>query len=184
MRFPKRYAEAAARVRVPAGFAVLAACWLLARPSWLSLAGGGAVALAGLLLRGWAAGHLKKNEALTATGPFGYTRNPLYIGTLIAAAGFALAAAHWAVPLLLGAFFLFLYLPVIQEEESHLRQLFPEYAHYAERVPRFWPRLRGARRGGGRFRFSVYRRNREFEAAAGFLAVMALLALKLVWPGL
>jgi protein-S-isoprenylcysteine O-methyltransferase Ste14 len=182
MPFPKRYAEIAHKLRVPLGFAVAAAYLILARPSWRSLAWGGAIALLGLVFRAWAAGHLAKNETLAASGPYAHVRNPLYVGSLITAAGFALAGRNLAVAGALAVYFLFFFLPVVEEEERHLRKLFPEYAEYERRVPKFWPRL--ARQGGAaqEFRWAIYHRNREYQAVASSLAAMAILLLK-AWLG-
>ena len=181
MGFPKRYAELAARSRVPAGFAVAAAFLAMARPTAPSLAAGAAIALLGLGLRAWAAGHLAKYESLSTSGPFAYLRNPLYVGTLTVGAGFAVAGARAGIGLLLVAFFVTLYLPVIEEEESYLRTKFPEYAEYERRVPRLWPRLARGHPPGARFRFDLYLRNQEYQALAGFLVVMALLAAKKIY---
>jgi len=182
MGFPKRYAELAARARVPAGFVVAVAFLAMARPSWASLAAGGTIALLGLALRAWAAGHLAKYECLSTSGPFAHVRNPLYAGTLIVGVGFALAGARVGIGLLLVAFFVMLYLPVIEEEESYLRQKFPEYAAYERRVPRLWPKLSRERfSSGARFRFALYARNQEYQALAGFLVMMALLAAKKIY---
>ena len=178
MGFPKRYAEVAARLRVPAGFAVAIVFWAMARPSWASLAIGGTIAVFGLALRAWAAGHLAKYERLSTSGPFAHLRNPLYAGTLVVGAGFALAGAHLGIGLLLVAFFVLLYLPVIEEEESYLRQKFPEYAQYERRVPRLWPRLAVEDTSKAHFRFDLYLRNQEYQAFAGFLAVIASLVVK------
>ena len=131
-------------------------------------------------LRGWAAGHLAKNEALATSGPFAYTRNPLYLGSLIAAAGFALAARSPWLALLFAVYFVLVYLPVIGEEESHLRTLFPDYASYAAQAPRILPRLSPAASGAGRFRWELYRRNREHQALAAALAATTVLLVKLV----
>lgn len=181
MRFPKRYAELAARARVPAGFAVAAAFLAMAHPTGPSLAAGAAIAMLGLALRAWAAGHLAKYERLSTSGPFAYLRNPLYVGTLTVGVGFAVAGARLGIGLLLVAFFVMLYLPVIEEEESYLRKKFPEYAAYERRVPRLWPKLARAERSGARFRMDLYLRNQEYQAFAGFLVVMALLAAKSIY---
>ena len=79
---------------------------------------------------------------------------------------------------MLVAFFVLLYLPVIEEEENYLLRKFPEYAAYRERVPRLWPRFssQGARRAP--FRFDLYKRNQEYQALLGYLIVMALLIAK------
>jgi protein-S-isoprenylcysteine O-methyltransferase Ste14 len=175
------YAKLAARLRVPSGFLIAVLFIAGSRPRPASLAAGLPLAFAGLLLRGWAAGHLAKNERLTRSGPFAYTRNPLYIGTLTVAAGFALAAWNPWLALLLAAYFAFVYLPVIGEEESHLRKIFPDYAAYAAHVPRLWPRFSGAPGGAACFEWALYKRNQEYQALAGYLAGAALLAVKLWW---
>jgi protein-S-isoprenylcysteine O-methyltransferase Ste14 len=178
MGFPKRYAELAARSRVPAGFLVAVAFLAMACPSWASLAAGAAIALLGLALRAWAAGHLAKYESLSTSGPFAYLRNPLYAGTLTVGVGFAVAGARVGIGLLLVAFFVMLYLPVIEEEENYLRKKFPQYAEYERRVPRLWPKLARPGSPKARFRWDLYVRNQEYQAFAGFLVVMALLAAK------
>lgn len=174
LRFPKPYADAAARLRAPAGFVLVAAFVWLAAPTPASLAWGLPLAALGLGLRAWAAGHITKDRRLTTTGPYAFVRNPLYLGSLTAAAGFALASRCWLLAALFAAFFLLLYLPAIQLEQQHLRELFPEYEAYAARVPALLPRLR---RGGrdARFSWRLYRYNREYQALLGYLAAAALL---------
>ncbi|MCW5981428.1 MAG: isoprenylcysteine carboxylmethyltransferase family protein [Bryobacteraceae bacterium] len=174
--FPKRYADSVARLRVAAGFLLAFLFAWFARPTLTSLAAGAGVAALGMAVRAWAAGHLAKNEQLATTGPYAYVRNPLYLGTLIAAAGFVVASRRPALAVAFGAVFTLVYLPVIEQEEQHLRKLFPAYAGYASRVPLLWPRLRGS--PGGRFRPELYRRNREYEALLGFLAGIAILTWK------
>jgi protein-S-isoprenylcysteine O-methyltransferase Ste14 len=178
MAFPKGYAEFVARRRVAAGFVVAAIFLFLAEPTAISLFVGLAVGVVGLLLRGWAAGHLAKYESLSTSGPFAYTRNPLYLGTLLVGVGFAIAGAHIAIGALLIAFFLLFYLPVIEEEESYLIDKFPGYNEYCERVPRLWPRLRPQYIASAGFQSRLYRRNREYQALAGFMLGMVLLAAK------
>lgn len=180
MPFPKRYAEWAARLRIPAGFAIAAVFFFLAQPTPLSLLAGGAVSILGLSLRAWAAGHLEKNQQLTTSGPFAHVRNPLYLGTLTGGAGLAIAGAQAGIGLLLVLFFVAFYLPVVEEEERHLRTLFPGYGEYASRVPKFVPSLVPRYRGGKPFRGALYRYNREYEAFAGFLVGMTLLVGKMM----
>jgi protein-S-isoprenylcysteine O-methyltransferase Ste14 len=177
--FPKPYADAVAKLRVPAGFLLLAAFLYLAAPNARSLAVGAPVAFCGLLLRGWAAGHLEKNRQLAVSGPYAYVRNPLYLGTLVAAAGFVVAARRWELGVIFTAAFALIYLPVIELEEQHLRQLFPSYADYARRVPLLVPRLRKPPHPR-RFRWELYRRNEEYQAALGFLAGLAVLVWKVL----
>jgi protein-S-isoprenylcysteine O-methyltransferase Ste14 len=174
--FPKPYADFVARLRVPSGFLLVVTFAWFSRPTPNSLTLGLPVAVLGLVLRGWAAGCLAKNQQLAVAGPYAYSRNPLYIGTLIVAAGLAIAARSLGLAFLFAAVFLLIYLPVIQNEEQHLRKLFPEYAAYAAVVPALWPKLRASRTGPG-FRWSLYLKNQEYQAAAGLAAG----ALFLLW---
>ena len=141
--FPKPYADFVARLRVPGGFVLLAAFAYFSRPSVTAIEIGLPVSIVGLALRAWAAGCLAKNEQLASSGPYAYTRNPLYLGTLLVAAGLAIAARSLGLGVLFGVVFLLVYLPVIQLEEQHLRKLFSGYGAYAARVPAFWPRFSG-----------------------------------------
>ncbi len=175
--FPKPYADLVARLRVPAGFLLAGAFAWFAAPTARSLAFGLPLAALGLLLRGWAAGHLAKNERLAESGPYAHVRNPLYLGTLTVAAGLALAAGRWPLAALFALAFGLVYLPVIELEEQHLRKLFPEYADYAERVPMLWPRLTHAG-ANNRFRGSLSLKNQEYQALVGFLAGAAFLIWK------
>jgi protein-S-isoprenylcysteine O-methyltransferase Ste14 len=180
--FPKPYADAVAKLRVPTGFLLAAAFLWLSAPTLDSLAVGIPVSLVGLAIRAWAAGHLEKNLALTDSGPYAMVRNPLYIGTLTAAAGFVIASRRWELGVAFAVTFLLVYLPVVELEEQHLRSLFPDYAGYATRVPKLIPGLPPSPASSGatpkHFRWSLYRHNREYEALAGFLAGVAVLLWK------
>jgi len=178
--FPKAYADRVAKLRVPCGFVLVGAFLWLSQPSWISLAAGLPVSMLGLALRAWSAGHLEKNLTLTDSGPYAHVRNPLYIGTLTVAAGLAIAARRWELGLLFAVVFALIYLPVVELEEQHLRKLFPDYAEYAGRVPKLIPRIINAGGNGGakHFEWRLYGRNREYEALAGFLAGVAVLAWK------
>ena len=169
MSWFKRYADAVAKLRVPCGFVMVASFAWLSRPSVESMCLGLPVSLAGLALRGWAAGHLEKNRQLARGGPYAMVRNPLYVGTSLVAAGLAIASRRWLLAGIFAAVFLLVYLPVIELEEQHLRDLFPEFGEYARQVPALVPRLRRGL-GAGRFRWSLYRHNREYEAGLGLLA--------------
>ena len=161
-----------------AGFLVAGAFLWLSQPTVSSLLAGGAVALAGLAVRGWAAGHLRKNQELAVSGPYAHVRNPLYVGTLLTGIGFGIAGAHLGIAGVMLAFFLLYYLPVVEEEESHLRKILQGYEEYAQRVPRLLPTLLPRYRSETGFSFAQYRKNREYQAFYGFLALMAILALK------
>ncbi len=143
-KFPKPYADRAARLRVPTGFLIVVVFAWFSHPTPQSLAYGVPVSLLGLALRAWAAGCLAKNQSLATSGPYAYTRNPLYIGTLLVAAGLAIASRGIGLGVLFAAVFIFVYLPAIQLEEQHLRVIFPDYAVYAGQVPALWPRLTAA----------------------------------------
>jgi protein-S-isoprenylcysteine O-methyltransferase Ste14 len=178
------------RWRVPLGFLCAALFILLARPRPLTLAVGGAVAVAGLLLRAWASGHIRKNDRLAVSGPYAHTRNPLYLGSFILGFGFVVAAggSWWLFALLAAIFaalFLGIYLPVMRVEAATLAALFGEdYARYASAVPLFLPRLKPYRAGdGARFDASLYMRYREYRAALGLLLAWGVLALKAALSG-
>jgi protein-S-isoprenylcysteine O-methyltransferase Ste14 len=173
--FPKPYADFVQRLRVAFGFVLLIAFAWLSYPSALSMAVGLPISVAGLLLRGWAAGHLAKDRNLATSGPYAYMRNPLYAGTLIAALGIVMASRDVWLAIIFGAVFFLVYLPAVELEEQHLREIFPSYERYANSVPRFfsiskWDASRGC------FSWALYRRNEEYKAALGFLlAVLWLL---------
>jgi len=176
----KDYAAWASRWRVPLGFGLAAFYLLLAHPTPKLLLCGAALALAGLLLRAWAAGHLSKNQRLAAGGPYAYTRNPLYLGSFVMGLGGALAGRSWPLGGAFTVLFVLVYWPVMRREARFLRSEFPDaFESYARRVPMFFPRLSPFRAGGERFDWRLYLRNREYEAAEGYAAVMLFLVLKL-----
>jgi protein-S-isoprenylcysteine O-methyltransferase Ste14 len=179
--FPKKYGDFVQRLRVPCGFLLLAMFAWLSRPTRGSMAVGLPVSALGLLLRGWATGHLAKDQQLATSGPYAYIRNPLYAGTLIVAAGIVIASRDVWLAIIFAAVFLFVYLPAIELEEQHLRGKFASYAEYARRVPRFIP---GHRQGAdnGRFCWALYRRNEEYKALIGFAVAVAWLVWKVQYP--
>jgi protein-S-isoprenylcysteine O-methyltransferase Ste14 len=177
--FPKPYADRVARLRVATGFVLVAAFAWLSQPTLRSLIWGLPVSALGLLLRAWATGHLEKNIRLAESGPYAYVRNPLYLGTALVAAGLVIASRRWLLALLFAAVFLLIYLPVIELEEQHLRQLFPWFEAYSQRVPGLWPALRGAK-SDYCFQWSLYVHNREYQALLGWLAGLALLVAKVL----
>ena len=135
------YSEAAKKLRLPLGFALGILYLAFAHPTRLALMTGGAVAFIGVLVRAWASGHISKNERLAVTGPYAHTRNPLYFGSFLIAAGFAIAA-HWALLLVVIALWAFIYAPTMERERANISGRFPEaYARYYENVPAFVPRV-------------------------------------------
>ncbi len=178
--FPKPYADFVQRLRVPFGFVLLVGFGWLSHPSRNSMLIGLPIAVFGLLLRGWAGGHLAKDQQLATSGPYAYLRNPLYVGTLTVAAGLVIASKNIWLVCLFAAAFLLVYLPAVELEEQHLREIFPDYAEYARRVSRFLP-LSHYTRGSRRFSWALYRRNEEYKAALGFLVAAAWLLMKCVF---
>jgi protein-S-isoprenylcysteine O-methyltransferase Ste14 len=181
------FRKLAQRIRVPAGFLLAPLLILSARPTPRSLISGAAISLIGLLIRAWASGYLKKNLELTTTGPYAHTRNPLYFGTFIMAAGIAMSTNTWWFVALFVALYLIIYAPVMMAEAETLVKLFPdEYAAYRKHVPMFLPRLspfcdaeKSARQSGERrFALSQYLKHREYQAALGLLLIYALLTAK------
>ena len=169
------------RARVPLGFVFAALYLWLAKPVWKSMAFGLVLIIPGLLVRALASGHVEKNEQLTTTGPYAYTRNPLYLGSLVLATGFAVAARSWWIGAVLVVIFLAIYLPVIRSEETFLRGRFPEFDEYARQVPQLLPRLTPFRHQRRSFSWKLYWKHREYNAALGSLAILAVLTAKLLW---
>ena len=173
------------RWRVPLGFLCGALFLWFARPNILTLGIGGAVALLGIALRAWSAGHIRKNAALATSGPYAYTRNPLYLGSFLLGVGFTVASGQVLLAIPFAALFLGIYFPVMRVEAKQLAELFgKDYENYAHAVPLFLPRLspyRDAKAGGAKFDASLYLRYREYRAALGLLIALGLLALKAVF---
>jgi protein-S-isoprenylcysteine O-methyltransferase Ste14 len=180
------WARVATRSRVPLGFGFAAAYLWFARPSWGSLLAGLAIAVAGIVVRALASGHIHKNTELATTGPYAYTRNPLYLGSIIIAAGFIVAARNVWIGVAAVAMFAFIYLPVISAEEKYLRSAFSGYDRYASAVPRLLPRLTpyrsgvDAEEGTRRFSGALYMRHREYNAALGSVLMLGALVLKML----
>ncbi len=170
----------ARRVRVPLGFAFAILYLWLAKPTLKSLLIGAALIIPGLLVRALASGHLQKNEQLATSGPYAYTRNPLYLGSLILAIGFALASRSWWIVLGIILLFFVIYVPVIRGEEVFLRQRFPEFDEYARRVPVLLPRVRFRQRSGS-FAWDLYWKHREYNATLGSALIMVVLLAKMFW---
>jgi protein-S-isoprenylcysteine O-methyltransferase Ste14 len=174
------YSLAAKQLRVPLGFLLGGLYLAFARTTPLTLAVGGAIALAGVLVRAWAAGHIVKNDRLATSGPYAHTRNPLYFGSFLIGAGFAVAV-HWALLLLVIAFWILVYLPTMERERSNIRTRFPEaYAEYEAHVPAFMPRVlpwggAGDAAPGPSFSLALYLRHGEWRAGLVFFLALGWL---------
>lgn len=180
------WSKMATRMRVPLGFAFAVGYFWFATPTWLSVAGGSLCALIGLGTRAVASGHIQKNAELATTGPYAYTRNPLYLGSVLMAVGFIVAARNWWIGLAALVMFFAIYIPVIKAEEVYLRGIFPGYAEYASNVPRLLPRLTPYRSGTiadaglGSFSRELYLKHKEYNAALGSGLMIGALILKML----
>jgi protein-S-isoprenylcysteine O-methyltransferase Ste14 len=194
----QRWKQLSRRIRVPLGF-IAAAMYLFElwrrAPQMAAIAWSLGLVLPGLWLRAYASGYVKKNRELTVTGPYAHTRNPLYLGSMLIAAGFAVALMSWAVALLLAGGFALVYVPVIASEEEFLRGTFGGFDEYCRQVPRLIPRVTAAPIGRSQqdlaereqaasgpapgFSLDLYLKHREYNAAIGTaLIYLSLLFLR------
>jgi protein-S-isoprenylcysteine O-methyltransferase Ste14 len=168
-----------ARWRVRLGYPLAVVVLFFARPNLKSVAVGAAVGVVGLWLRAYAAGYLKKQEVLTTAGPYSFTRNPLYLGSAVLAAGAAWAMHSWISGIVLGVYFSVVYYIVMRREEGELRGHFGDaFEMYARTVPLFFPRITPAKIAGsspGAFSFAQYKKNHEYQATLGFFFLLAML---------
>jgi hypothetical protein len=186
----ERWQRVARRIRVPLGFLAAALyCYEIWRraPQPAAVAWSLALVLPGLWLRAYAAGYVKKDRELTVTGPYAHTRNPLYLGSMLMASGFALAVLSWPVALVLACGFGLIYVPVMASEERFLRATFPAYEAYSRRVPRLIPRFSSEaspkdQSANSAFSFALYSKHREYNAAIG--AALLYLCLLFLRPAL
>lgn len=168
-----------ARWRVRLGYPLAIAVLWLANPIPRSILYGAAVGLIGLWIRAAAAGYLHKQKILTVTGPYAYTRNPLYLGSAVLTLGAGIAMHSWPSAMILGIYFAVVYWIVMRREEQ---ELWPQHGEafdeYIRAVPLFFPRLTPAKISGasaGSFSFAQYKKNHEWQAAVGFLLLLLIL---------
>lgn len=170
------------RFRVPLGFIFAAVFLFFARPTLLSLIIGAVISILGLLIRAWASGHIRKNQTLAVSGPYAYTRNPLYVGSFIMGLGFTIASGVWWLAILFAILFLGIYLPVMRVETKELNAIFGEsFENYAQTVPLFVPRLtayRDVNSAPDKFEKELYLKYREYRAALGVGLALCVLAVK------
>ena len=173
--------------------------WLLilpffyfARPTTTLLIWGGVSTVVGALIRAWAAGCIRKDQQLCTTGPYAFTRNPLYVGSFFLGLGVTVAGGQWPFILAFLIFFSWAYIRTMRAESVLLEELFGDvFRDYRRAVPVLIPRLTPYRRPESvteagpapGFSFSMYWQNREYQAALGILAGFAYLVTKMVWFG-
>jgi protein-S-isoprenylcysteine O-methyltransferase Ste14 len=180
-----RWQKIARRIRVPLGFVFAGVFLWLAQPTGKTMLLSLLLVVPGVWLRAYAAGYVRKNAELTFTGPYAHTRNPLYLGSMMIAFGFAVAAGSWILLIALAVLFAAIYIPTIQGEEGYLREHFAGFDEYAAKVPRLLPRLTAAEfpanenASGGRFSWQQWRHHREYNALMGAGAIYLALAVRL-----
>lgn len=162
-----------ARRRVAIGFVAAVAAFWFARPTRGTLVAGAIIAVAGELLRIWAAGHLEKGREVTSSGPYRVLRHPLYAGSTLIGIGFAIASASYVVIVLVAGYLALTIGAAVATEEAHLTAKFGAA----------YPDYRAGRAAGEprrRFSWSRAMRNREYRAVSGLIAALAVL----VWKAL
>ncbi len=173
------------RFRVPLGFIFAIVFIAFARPELPILCIGGAIGVCGLLIRGWASGHIRKNQTLAISGPYAHTRNPLYLGSFIMGLGFVISSGVWWLTVIFTILFFAIYLPVMKAEAKELMDIFgADYEAYANDVPLLLPRFtpfHGNSSSPINFDFDLYLRYREYRAAIGVIAAWCILAAKAVF---
>jgi protein-S-isoprenylcysteine O-methyltransferase Ste14 len=172
-----------ARWRVRLGYPLAIAVLLFARPTPRSISAGALVGGMGLWLRAFAAGYLHKQEVLTVTGPYAFTRNPLYLGSAILTIGAGIASRSGVSAVILFVYFTLFYSIVMRREEKELYLRHgTAFEEYARAVPLFIPRLTPVKMplaSAGSFTFAQYKKNHEWQAAVGYLFLLT--ALLLIW---
>ncbi len=162
------------RWRVRIGYPVVLFSFFFARPTPQALSAGAILAVLGIAVRTSAAGHLRKHEVLATAGPYAWTRNPLYFGSLLLCGGFLLATWSWIVTAVVALYLALFYPGVMHREEEELRAEYGSaFDEYSRRVPLFWPRLPKTT-GRETFSWTQYRRNREYQALAGATLAFAI----------
>jgi protein-S-isoprenylcysteine O-methyltransferase Ste14 len=168
------------RWRVAAGYLLAVLGFYFARPTYKSLIEGACIALAGLMIRAVAAGIVRKGQELATSGIYAWTRNPLYFGSTILAAGFVAGSNSWIVAAIVAGYILMFYPAVVRREDRDLRERFgAEFAAYAGRVSGFFPWPTRQTPGTPKFSWAQYVRNHEYRAAFGTVVALGVLALRM-----
>lgn len=171
------------RVRVPLGFLFGALFCLISRPTPLYMAWGSPWVVAGLALRIWSAGHIRKGREIAQSGPYAFTRNPLYLGSFLIGIGFAVQSGIWPLIPVFALVFLLIYLPVMRQEERELESSHgEEYLAYRRQVPLFIPVRWRQSPTKVRFSWELAWRNREYNAPIGALLAELFLLFKVFYP--
>ncbi|MFW6124144.1 MAG: methyltransferase family protein [Acidobacteriota bacterium] len=167
--------------RVRAGSLAALASLILARPSFKSILLGFLISLLGLFLRTWACGHIQKEEKLSVSGPYRYTRNPLYLGNLIIGIGIIAGSRSWWVFGIFCFYFLIFYPVVIDIEKQKMEKLFPKQYKNFKKVPLFIPNLQPKLfQDKKKFRWGLFLENKEYRAFTGVMLFWAAMIIKTI----
>ncbi len=176
------FKEKIVRYRVSVGIFVLLLVLIFAEPTFKSILWGGVIGFAGVLIRAWASGHLNKNNKLTVSGPYRFSRNPLYLGNIIMGIGLMVNANSYISAIFLSLYFLLFYPFLIIREKKYLKNKFKDYENF-EKVPLLIPNpFRYAKRTketAQKFSFTRYFTNREYNAFLGLLTIILLFVLRI-----
>jgi len=169
------------RWRVRAASIGLILTIIFARPDLTSFLTGLGICFLGLLIRTWSAGHLSKEKELAISGPYQYTRNPLYLGNFVIGISVAFAARSWWVLGYFAAYFLLFYPLAIKREMKRMKEFFPgEYDEYKKKTPLFFPSWKSfSLSGKNKFNWTLFRKNKEWRALIGAFLFWVILALKM-----
>lgn len=180
----KRTSSIVQRIRVPLGFLFGVIFLVITQPTLKVLVPGLILGSCGLMIRVWAAGHLRKHQELTVSGPYRWTRNPLYLGSMIMGSGLCIASGTYWLILLFIPLFLGIYLPVMKKEEHELsRSAGNDYQEYKSRVPLLFPMFPSKIPSKKiDFSWSWFMFNREYNAVIGFLIISIYLSIRIYWP--
>jgi protein-S-isoprenylcysteine O-methyltransferase Ste14 len=168
------------RLRVRSGLFLAIAVILLARPTWISILLGVLISFFGLAVRAWASGHLSKERSLAVSGPYRFSRNPLYVGNFLLGIAIVVGARSWWVLALFILYYGIFYPLIIRRERDRMRVLFPlQYEEYGKKVPLFLPSIKKHFPAKGKWSRSLYSQNKEYRALQGTILIWLLLAAKL-----
>lgn len=181
--FKSRFKNTVYRWRVRACFIGLILAILLSRPNLYSLFGGVGLCSLGLLLRTWASGHLKKEKELTISGPYQFTRNPLYLANFIIGISVILASYSWWMVGVFVAYFILFYPVTLLREKEKMNTLFPEeYEKYKKRVPFFFPSFKSLLSSNkNKFSWKLYKKNKEYKALLGAVLFWLIMTAKMIF---
>ena len=170
------------RLRIPVALFLAVSLIVFAKPSLTTLSLGCSLAFLGMCIRAWAAGHIRKDQTLAVSGPYAYTRNPLYFGSFLLGTGFACASGVWWVGVVFIVYYLFVYIPVMQAESVDLTRLFgSDFKTYVASVPMFFPSLSTSVRSENHFDWKLYLRHREYQVIVGFVLAVSFLVARILF---